>query len=57
MVYITDDWQFRVSSQFLLLLQPKEGKSKDEERRDTVMGMQGQKQQAGCAQISPRRFL
>lgn len=25
MVYITDDWQFRVSSQFLLLLQPKEG--------------------------------
>lgn len=57
MVYVTDDWQFRVSSQFLLLLQPKEGKSKEEERWGTVMGMQGRRQQAGCAQISPRRFL
>lgn len=46
MVYITDDWQFRVSSQFLLLLQPKEG-TKRKRKGGTLMGMQGQKQQAG----------
>lgn len=32
MVYITDDWQFRVSSQFRLLLQPTEGKSKEKRK-------------------------
>ena len=35
MVYITDDWQFRVSSQFLLL-QPSEGKSEERRKSGTL---------------------
>lgn len=52
-----NDWQFRVSSQFHCCSSPKRANQRKRGKAGRWRGMQGWKQQAGSAQISPRRFL
>lgn len=57
MVYITGDWQFRVSSQFLLLLQPKQGKSKGKRNGGTPMGHAGSEAAGWVRSDEPPSFF
>ena len=57
MVYITGDWQFRVSSQFLLLLQPKQGKSKEKRSGGPPMGHAGSEAAGWVRSDKPPAFF